>query len=96
MSVEWPGCRVQGPFLFLTLINPPPQVHLWGECSLFYIFIYKTHYIEFFSGGDFPEESTNVLHEILRQISGYNSNPSDLRYFVAGAGTGGTMTSVGR
>ncbi len=38
------------------------------------------------------------MHEIVHQISALKgeTNASDLRYFVAGAGTGGTMTSVGR
>ena len=50
-------------------------------------------------------ESTNVMHEILKQLTQTSSCEESAvptkakeypEYFIHGAGTGGTMTSVGR
>ncbi|WKY07353.1 hypothetical protein Q1695_007081 [Nippostrongylus brasiliensis] len=52
---------------------------------------------EFHESGGYPYESTNVFHEILEQLE-ENSNQTKKipDYFIQDAGTGGTITSVGR
>ncbi|CAJ0955332.1 unnamed protein product, partial [Mesorhabditis belari] len=52
---------------------------------------------EFTESGDYKYESGNVFHEALAQLRDDSSvTKKDVDYFVHGAGTGGTITSVGR
>ncbi|CAJ0931384.1 unnamed protein product, partial [Mesorhabditis belari] len=52
---------------------------------------------EFFESGDYKYESSNVFHEVLAQINDDKSvKRKDVDYFVHSAGTGGTISSVGR
>ncbi|CAI5447338.1 unnamed protein product [Caenorhabditis angaria] len=51
---------------------------------------------EFHESGNFLYESTNVFHEILVQLKQLNKIPTVPDYFIHNAGTGGTISSVGR
>ncbi|KHN80066.1 Putative pyridoxal-phosphate dependent protein F13B12.4 [Toxocara canis] len=52
---------------------------------------------EFHESGDCPRESANLMHEILAQMRKFaNLTVKRPHYFVHPAGTGGTITSVGR
>uniref|UniRef100_A0A914WTW3 Tryptophan synthase beta chain-like PALP domain-containing protein n=1 Tax=Plectus sambesii TaxID=2011161 RepID=A0A914WTW3_9BILA len=60
---------------------------------------------EYFESGNYHLESTNVMHEIMKQLeqpNGSRNGSSSFsvqhspQYFVHSAGTGGTITSVGR
>ncbi|VDO64847.1 unnamed protein product [Heligmosomoides polygyrus] len=52
---------------------------------------------EFHESGDFPFESTNLMHEILVQLEADDRQGVKVpHYFVHAAGTGGTISSVGR
>ncbi|CAB3405069.1 unnamed protein product [Caenorhabditis bovis] len=49
---------------------------------------------EFHESGDYGHESANIFHEILQQLR--SSRIATPHYFVHSAGTGGTITSIGR
>ncbi|KAK6040793.1 hypothetical protein COOONC_21701, partial [Cooperia oncophora] len=52
---------------------------------------------EFHDSGNFPLESTNILHEVLLQMDeDYSLTKKIPDYFVHAADTGGTITSIGR
>lgn len=52
---------------------------------------------EFHESGSTSHESTNIYHEILKQLEeNQNQTKKVSDYFIHDAGTGGTLTSVGR
>ncbi|KAK0425717.1 hypothetical protein QR680_009338 [Steinernema hermaphroditum] len=51
---------------------------------------------EFHESGDFEHESANVFHEILSQFRALRGPRAVPDFFVHAAGTGGTISSVGR
>ncbi|PAV85186.1 hypothetical protein WR25_16248 [Diploscapter pachys] len=54
---------------------------------------------EFHESGNYQFESTNMFHEMVNQLNDGNLNGEKLlvpKYFVHAAGTGGTITSIGR
>lgn len=52
---------------------------------------------EYHESGDFPMESVNLMHEMIAQMKrDSNQTVKVPHYFVHAAGTGGTISSVGR